>query len=626
VKKSLFSLIVLLICTNVLLAQCPCIKVDKQLGCAPLDIVATDCSSGGSSLSYKFDESIGYQSVKTHTYSTDGIYKVIQRGNFTCGDLLGTKFSIPITVTVKPIPVPKISTKPCADNKALIIASDPQYDTYLTSFNGGSGVSIPKFQTYSWQLTAGLSETLDVQGFYTGTTCGGKGTLLVNGYNLLQAPVVSELNIVSSSEASVKFQTFNNQRYELRQRIGTLGVFFVLDTLDNVQGLQTFVFKNLNTTTTAYCFQVRTFDYCGLKESISAEYCTIALSGTALNNVNEIKWNSDPSLLLSNYQLIVNNQNNTGFSSRPNIVDFTDANVTCGNHYCYQLQGNYTDGVKTQSNQVCLKSFSTDIPTTIPELLSTVSDNKILLSWPQPLASVSNYSVFISPNKTNYSFFANSSSNTTLDDGHDPSSKQYCYKTSYTDVCGNTSDFSPITCYVSLRGKVIDTTSRQLFWEPYIGWSEGVKEYVVEKLDESGNTYFSKSIGLLTEYVESGLDTVQQKIRFRIKAISVTGRISYSNLFEVEQKGGFYMPNAFTPNGDGLNDVFYAEGLFLNEFNLEIWNRNGEGVFATKSFTQGWDGLVNSQPAPADSYMYKAEGTDKLGVKYKKSGNFQLIK
>ena len=86
------------------------------------------------------------------------------------------------------------------------------------------------------------------------------------------------------------------------------------------------------------------------------------------------------------------------------------------------------------------------------------------------------------------------------------------------------------------------------------------------------------------------------------------------------------MPNAFTPNGDGLNDICHAEGLFIKDFSLEIWDRNGAGVFATKTFNQGWDGKINGLPAPPDAYMYRAEAVDKLGFVYKLSGTIQLIK
>jgi gliding motility-associated-like protein len=275
---------------------------------------------------------------------------------------------------------------------------------------------------------------------------------------------------------------------------------------------------------------------------------------------------------------------------------------------------------------VCLKALSTDTPPAVSEISSSISDNRIQLSWPLPLAGVKNYTISFSTNKTNYSIFTNTLSNSLVNQIHDPSSKQYCYKVAYTDNCGNTSDFSPATCHLFLTGNQTDASTRNLAWLSYEGWAEGIQEYFVEKLDESGKVYFSQSVAKNLDYSEKGLDTNEQIIRFRIKAVSNSGRTSYSNFFEARQKGEFYMPNAFTPNGDGLNDICHAEGLFIKDFSLEIWDRNGAGVFATKTFNQGWDGKINGLPAPPDAYMYRAEAVDKLGFVYKLSGTIQLIK
>jgi gliding motility-associated-like protein len=73
------------------------------------------------------------------------------------------------------------------------------------------------------------------------------------------------------------------------------------------------------------------------------------------------------------------------------------------------------------------------------------------------------------------------------------------------------------------------------------------------------------------------------------------------------------MPNTFSPNGDGVNDVFYPRGKSLfNVQSLSIFNRWGQMVFQRKDFpanTQdmGWDGNFNGRPAPTDAYVYIVE-------------------
>lgn len=74
-----------------------------------------------------------------------------------------------------------------------------------------------------------------------------------------------------------------------------------------------------------------------------------------------------------------------------------------------------------------------------------------------------------------------------------------------------------------------------------------------------------------------------------------------------------YLPSAFTPNGDGLNDVFMAFGIDLKEFQLAIYNRWGEKIFQTQDITLGWDGTYRGAPSPLGLYVWELETSDKNG-------------
>jgi gliding motility-associated-like protein len=66
-----------------------------------------------------------------------------------------------------------------------------------------------------------------------------------------------------------------------------------------------------------------------------------------------------------------------------------------------------------------------------------------------------------------------------------------------------------------------------------------------------------------------------------------------------------YVPNAFTPNADGRNDLFKALGTELvTQFNLRIFNRYGQVVFETSDKSKGWDGKFNSKPSPGGAFVY----------------------
>ncbi|MFA7379875.1 MAG: gliding motility-associated C-terminal domain-containing protein [Bacteroidia bacterium] len=65
-----------------------------------------------------------------------------------------------------------------------------------------------------------------------------------------------------------------------------------------------------------------------------------------------------------------------------------------------------------------------------------------------------------------------------------------------------------------------------------------------------------------------------------------------------------FVPNAFTPNGNGLNEVFMPVMTDVDEFQLLIYNRWGELVFESTSIDKGWDGTFNGKPAQQDAYVW----------------------
>jgi gliding motility-associated-like protein len=76
-----------------------------------------------------------------------------------------------------------------------------------------------------------------------------------------------------------------------------------------------------------------------------------------------------------------------------------------------------------------------------------------------------------------------------------------------------------------------------------------------------------------------------------------------------------YVPDVFTPNNDGLNDVFYPKGKSISEFEMYIYNRWGEEVFFSTEINEGWSGKINNEDKVMPGYYsYTIKITDDLGV------------
>ncbi len=87
-----------------------------------------------------------------------------------------------------------------------------------------------------------------------------------------------------------------------------------------------------------------------------------------------------------------------------------------------------------------------------------------------------------------------------------------------------------------------------------------------------------------------------------------------------------FIPRAFTPNGDGTNDLIYVRGDYLTSVEFVIYNRWGEQVFATKDKTIGWDGKHNGQAVTPDVYGYYVRGVCQQGEQFFKKGNITVLK
>ena len=73
----------------------------------------------------------------------------------------------------------------------------------------------------------------------------------------------------------------------------------------------------------------------------------------------------------------------------------------------------------------------------------------------------------------------------------------------------------------------------------------------------------------------------------------------------VNQEFNVFIPNAFTPNGDNINDTFLPVTRGVVLYDLMIFDRYGHVVFTSSNALQGWDGTYNGQPAKQDTYTYK---------------------
>jgi gliding motility-associated-like protein len=98
------------------------------------------------------------------------------------------------------------------------------------------------------------------------------------------------------------------------------------------------------------------------------------------------------------------------------------------------------------------------------------------------------------------------------------------------------------------------------------------------------------------------------------------------HLFKLDPS--FYVPTAFSPNGDGTNDFFRPKSIGMKSLDIfRVYNRWGQLLFSTTEIEgSGWDGTFRGKGQDPATYVWYAEGTDYLNVKVKKKGYVVLIR
>ena len=101
---------------------------------------------------------------------------------------------------------------------------------------------------------------------------------------------------------------------------------------------------------------------------------------------------------------------------------------------------------------------------------------------------------------------------------------------------------------------------------------------------------------------------------------------SYNNV-SIEPDFVFYIPTAFTPNADGLNDTFSGKGIFIIKYEMWIFDRWGNQIFYTDDYNKPWDGKANYGKAMAqrDVYIYQINVTDIKQMEHSYKGTVTLI-
>lgn len=607
-------------------------SLDKAKVCVGSPITVTAPSSIiNAGYDFQYDgkstvDKIVLSTATTFTYTKPGSYTIVQVGS---GNGSATGTILCKEVIVLPTDPVTFTVKSCSARRAIIVpdvSTLGQYDLYELYWGDGvreqktrAEMNLELSHTYS---NAG-SYTLTVQGIYNGpANC--RSTLSTSPRIIVSAsttaPIITVVKTVADNAIDISYQAGSNSTVLLYQKVN--GAYTA--TGQSAAGSGTFSVKT--DTKQPQCFQVMTQDACGTTGPKSDEVCSLVLDVKAANKQNNLSWQPYAGNTAQfRFYRIYRNGGVNGQVTSSATTTYSDANkIDCGIQYCYSLEA--TVGPATISSQaVCVTGINSTVPDSLGNVVVSIEDNHPRLVV--GLGTSASYTLVVSRASSPAGPFQEVGSvankNTFLDTSADPSANVYCYQVAYQSNCGVRSAPSKPVCTVLLSSKVntgIDWNADSPFTPDL------VDNYILEVIDSLNGTKREIPISGNTHYEPDPNDPNLQSQRYRIIAVSSNGTISYSNFFTFRREPKLLVPDAFSPNGDAMNDTFIPKGIYFDQFKMIIYDRWGEVIYNTTNKQQGWDGTIRGETAATGQYMYRIEVIDLTGVKTVRTGAVLLVR
>ncbi len=350
---------------------------------------------------------------------------------------------------------------------------------------------------------------------------------------------------------------------------------------------------------------------------------------------------------LENYEVIISI--NGGPDSLVKTVDSETTNyihqeIEAYTSYCYYIRANHSNGWVSTSNRDSIFTQMPRIPDYInADFASVENRNEVNLSFTiDSQSEIYRFRLFkgndtVSITELVSAFNNPPAWNIKYTDTLDDPAKRYYYRLKAFNACDSVVVESNVASNMALRVENQETTNT-LTWQPYYNWLDGVATCDIYRL-----------IGdLPPELIVSlpGTDTTYHDDISAFQYTAPSGRFCYyleategsqnpygitgfskSNISCGTIPVKVFIPNAFTPNADNINDVFRPILSFTpSQYLLTIQNRWGNLLFESTDPLQGWDGKINgNKPAPEGIYIYFLRVVSDEGKIIEKNGHVTLL-
>lgn len=409
-----------------------------------------------------------------------------------------------------------------------------------------------------------------------------------------------------------------------------------------------FAFSPQTISNQRYCYSIKVEDTCAQQGKLTVSHCTILLRDTSVNKYHiDLKWLSYDGWAndLSHYELFRKEQGGN-FKSLA-VIDkdqlvYTDS-WKCDQTYCYYVEAVHKNKLyRSRSNETCGKPiYGKPEGTAVVTLVTIANDSFPSIHWKSDYAYNPGSSFILERSGSGlpgtFQAVKQVKGLNTADEMADAHTAAYYYRVAYRDHCGLTDGAGVPSNSIFLQG-IPGSKRVKVIWNQYGYWHSGVKSYKLQLKQRNGrykdwlvmNNVLTQKDSIDLE--SFGLDS----ICFRIVGLkdSVTMDSSISNSVCFVPSSYIWVPSGFSPNQNGLNEVFkptvgYIFGNHRNpalRYEFRIFNRWGQMIFSTNNPAEGWDGSFMNRDCPAGLYIYEIKAIGFDGIPHQKKGTVYMIR
>ncbi len=458
-------------------------------------------------------------------------------------------------------------------------------------------------------------------------------------------PNIDTLEIINDNSLKLVFSGSSKQFYDIYNRFDDESYAFGRPSYKLTPGRHIIDID----TQSRICFTL--FRNYGCMET-SGESCTVRINPIkSFGKNNLLSWNSHPennwayfgpgipdSKTSSIQQTLETNKDDLKISKR--IVkgsDFSDNDLPCNDKRCYRIITKIT-GSSRGSDQIPFTSISISnkecfdekaiMPDSISNLnVSVINDSPIISFSDNSNWNLSKelYFLYLKNDSLSYQVFDSTNTIGFFLTDLNSNESSYCFRVAYKDECGSISKLSPEVCTVFLGEK----NNINLSWskESPFGIDTVVNLEVISIDEISGieKVVYSQE-NMQPNTISPDLNEFEYEAKYYLK-IYGHNSLSQSNLISIPINTKLFIPDAFSPNGDGINDLFKIYGNFgtLDSFDLKIIDRLGYFVFKSNDPKKYWDGTYKGVSSPSGYYNYIITGVTQKGEPIVKKGKLLLL-